>query len=163
MSETVELSMTLTAVREAVRVEGEQEAGRGSPPAVPRTRLSTSDHREREGPGRRREEGVHFLSPPYYSRWGWRCKYGRGLGRVLVVSTSLISSSSSPTIHCARCGPTSADLNVRGCPFLSRLRSGAAKSGRAWEAPEGGDGGAGHGGGEGGEVPDQQRKSSGGR
>jgi hypothetical protein len=60
LSETVEFNMTLTAVREEVGVEGGHAAGRRSPPAVPRTRRSTSDHRERDGPGRRREEGVHF-------------------------------------------------------------------------------------------------------
>ena len=32
----------------------------GSPPAVPRTRRFTSSRRERDGPGRRREEGCHF-------------------------------------------------------------------------------------------------------
>jgi hypothetical protein len=54
-----------------------------------------------------------------------------------------------------------ADLNVRGCPFLSRLRTGAAKSGKIGEAHEGGDDGAGRGGGEWGEYPDRQGKSSG--
>ena len=73
--------------------------------------------------------------------------------RVFVVSTSLTSSSSSPTIHCARCGPASADRKVRGCPCLSRLRTGAAMSGRTGEAHEGEDGGEGHGWGEGREGP----------
>ena len=73
--------------------------------------------------------------------------------RVLVVSTSLTSSSSSPTIHCARCGPARADRKVRGCPFLSRLRTGAAVSGRTGEAHEGEDGGEGHGWWEGKEGP----------
>jgi hypothetical protein len=41
-------------------VEGGQEESRRSPPAVPRTRRSTSEVRERRGPGMEREEGDHF-------------------------------------------------------------------------------------------------------
>jgi hypothetical protein len=50
----------LKAVREAVLVEGGQEEGRRSPPAVPRARRWTSLASERSGPGVRRERGNHF-------------------------------------------------------------------------------------------------------
>ncbi len=50
----------LTAVREATLLDGGQEEGRRSPPAVPRTRRFTSSRRERDGSGRRSEEGIHF-------------------------------------------------------------------------------------------------------
>ncbi len=39
---------------------GGQEDSRRSPPAVPRTQRSTSEVRERRGPGMKREEGDHF-------------------------------------------------------------------------------------------------------
>lgn len=81
--------------------------------------------------------------------------------RVRVVSMSLTSSSSSLTSHCARCGPARADLNVRGCPFRSKLRTGAAKSWRGGEAHEGEDEGAGHGEREGGKRPRPTREEPG--
>jgi hypothetical protein len=59
-SDTTELKRMLTVGREATWVEGGQEEGRRSPPAVPRTRRSTPVVRERRVPGRRREEGDHF-------------------------------------------------------------------------------------------------------
>ncbi len=46
--------------REATRVEGGTEDSSRSPTAVPRTRRSTPEVRQRRGPGMRREEGDHF-------------------------------------------------------------------------------------------------------
>ncbi len=59
LSDTTEFKAMFTAVREATSVEG-QEEGRRSPPAVPRTRRLTTSVRERDGPERRRADGVHF-------------------------------------------------------------------------------------------------------
>ena len=58
--ETTELNRMFTQGREATRVEGGTEDSRRSPPAVPRTRRSTSVSYDREEPGMRREEGDHF-------------------------------------------------------------------------------------------------------
>ena len=60
LDETTELNKILTQGREATRVEGGTEGSRRSPPAVPRTRRSTSVSYEREEPGIRRDEGDHF-------------------------------------------------------------------------------------------------------
>jgi len=54
------LKRMFTQGREATRVEGGTEDSRRSPPAVPRTRRSTSVSYDREEPGMRREEGDHF-------------------------------------------------------------------------------------------------------
>ena len=50
---------------------------------------------------------------------------------------------------------------MRGCPFLSKLRTGAAKSWRGGEAHEGEDEGAGHGEREGGKRPRPTREEPG--
>ncbi len=44
-SDTTEFKAMLTAVREATSVEGGQEEGRRSPPAVPRTRRARAEER----------------------------------------------------------------------------------------------------------------------
>jgi hypothetical protein len=101
-----------------------------------------------------------FPSPPYYSRWGWRSKCGRGEGpRRLDELYKLVFVADDPL---ARCGPARIDLKVRGCPFLSKLRTGAAKSGRIGEAHEGGTTGQATAGGRGGSTPtDKAREEPG--
>ncbi len=76
--ETVELSRTLTAVREAVGIEGGQETGRGHRPLchAPADPRRTTESEMGLGGGERKVST--FLSPPYYNRWGWRSKCGRG-------------------------------------------------------------------------------------
>ncbi len=59
-SDITEFKTQLRAVREAVSVEGGHDERRRSPPAVSRTRHSTSVQSEREGPGRRADEEDHF-------------------------------------------------------------------------------------------------------
>ena len=58
--------------------------------------------------------------------------------RVRVVSTSLMSSLPSPSIHCDRNGLVIADLKLRGLPAPSMLRTGAEESRAAGGAMEGG-------------------------
>ncbi len=60
--------------------------------------------------------------------------------RVRVVSTSLMSSSPSPSIHWARNGLAIADLKVRGLSASSILRTGAAESRGTRGARAGGGG-----------------------
>ncbi len=116
-------------------------------PAHAGPRRTTESER---GLGGGERKGSTFPWLPCCSMWGWKWRCGRGL----------MSSSSSLTTHCARYGPASADLKVRGCPLLSRLRTGAAKSGRAWEARERQRTKPRQGGGEGG-YPDRRGKREG--
>ncbi len=59
-SDTTEFKTQLRAVREVVSVEGGPHERKRSPPAVPRTRRSTSVQSEREGPGRRADDDDYF-------------------------------------------------------------------------------------------------------
>jgi hypothetical protein len=79
--ETTELKRMLTQGREATRVEGGTEDSKRSPPAVPRTRRSTSVSKERAEPGKRRERRETISRARRgYNKWGESPRNERGRG-----------------------------------------------------------------------------------
>jgi hypothetical protein len=111
------------------------ETANRSPPAVPRTRRSTSDSMSRRLPGRRRAGGGPLLLHHVIEIRGREVAKCTGV-RQRDVSTSLISSSPFSRLHWWPKGPARAERNVRSLPCWSKFSTGA--DGAVVEAEAGG-------------------------
>jgi hypothetical protein len=101
VKETVDEGVGTTAV------ETGQETDNRSPPAVPRTRRSTSDVSFRRGPGRRRADGSRFSFTTLLRYVGREVAVCTGV-RARVVATSLTSTLPFALLHWSSKGPARA-------------------------------------------------------